>query len=173
MPTNVRHRTRGARPKPDADLIAVLCGREDYPTIALLRVRHLLCTRHTAAAADEALSAWHAVRREVLPEWIAAHPGTRPLAWWRYEAPEAMRRIVRGRGRAPTCDPLIYGWPENLVDRTDRVVIESQASYLKRHALMSAEEEAALPLVAFKPSIWTGPVTLSLAAPRPITRRSE
>jgi hypothetical protein len=149
--------------KPDADLIAVLCGKEpDQKSLKLLRVGHLLQTRHTAAAADDALAAWHAVRREVLPQWIAKHPGTRPLAWWRYEAPAPMRRIVQGRGRPPGGDPLICGWPENLLERTDHVAIESQAAYLKRHGLLSAEEESALLPEAFTPTVWPDPIRISI-----------
>jgi hypothetical protein len=28
---------------------------------------------------------WSELREELLPEWIAEHPGTRPLAWWVFE----------------------------------------------------------------------------------------
>lgn len=165
MPTNVRHRTRGPKVKPDAEMIAVLCGqepaRQDW---GLFRVRYLLTSRHTRVASDDALAAWHAVRKEVLPAWIAAHPGTRPLAWWRYEAPTPMRRIVKGCGRPLAGDPLICGWPENLIERTDHVVIESQASYLKRHELLAPEEERALPPEAFTPAAWTDPVAHLVSA---------
>src|SRR5512134_1805319 len=30
---------------------------------------------------------WEAVREAVLAEWIELHPGTRPWAWWVYDAP--------------------------------------------------------------------------------------
>lgn len=162
MPTNTRYRTRGAKATPDADLINVLCGGTAVTKdLRLFRIRYLLCTRHTPPAADQALAAWHAVRIGVLQKWITTHPGTRPLAWWRYEAPTPHRRIVEGRGRLLPGDPLICGWPENLIDRTSHVVIESQASYLKRHKLLSPEEERALPPEAFTPAAWTNPDSLS------------
>src|SRR5215204_3904336 len=31
---------------------------------------------------------WYAVRDDVLAAWIEDRPGTRPSAWWRFEAPE-------------------------------------------------------------------------------------
>ena len=37
--------------------------------------------------------AWGRVRDEILTGWIEGHPGTRPLHWWRYDAPEPRRRL--------------------------------------------------------------------------------
>lgn len=37
--------------------------------------------------------AWKELRNELLPDWIAGHPGTRPYAWWRFDAPEPRQRI--------------------------------------------------------------------------------
>jgi hypothetical protein len=37
--------------------------------------------------------AWQAVRDSLLGEWIPERPGTRPWAWWQFEAPEARRRL--------------------------------------------------------------------------------
>jgi hypothetical protein len=115
---------------------------------------------------DDALADWHRVRRDVLADWIAKRPGTRPLAWWRYEAPAPMRRIVQGAGHPPGGDPLLYGWPENLRDRSNHVAIESEAAYLDRHGLLAPEEKAALSADAFKPLAWTDPVTLSFQRAR-------
>lgn len=43
---------------------------------------------------QEALeAAWKAFRVELLREWVAEHPGTRPWAWWRFDAPELRRRV--------------------------------------------------------------------------------
>src|SRR5262245_14339766 len=38
---------------------------------------------------------WDENKEEILEDWIAAHPGTRPWGWWRFDAPEP-RRCVRG-----------------------------------------------------------------------------
>ncbi|WP_033336892.1 hypothetical protein [Thioalkalivibrio thiocyanodenitrificans] len=31
---------------------------------------------------------WQRHRDVLLPEWIKANPGTRPYAWWKFDAPE-------------------------------------------------------------------------------------
>jgi hypothetical protein len=47
---------------------------------------------------DEAAAreAWSIMRDELMAEWISAKPGTRPWAWWAYEATER-RETVNGR----------------------------------------------------------------------------
>jgi hypothetical protein len=43
---------------------------------------------------DEAIRrAWDELRGSLLPAWSRERPGTRPYAWWRFEAPERRRRI--------------------------------------------------------------------------------
>jgi hypothetical protein len=43
---------------------------------------------------DEAIrAAWNELRPTLLPKWISDRPGTRPYAWWRFEAPERRQRI--------------------------------------------------------------------------------
>jgi len=39
--------------------------------------------------------AWELVRGELVADWIAEHPGTRPEAWWSHEATEPLR-VIRG-----------------------------------------------------------------------------
>lgn len=45
---------------------------------------------------------WAAARPEILPAWIDAHPGTRPYAWWKFDAPrwqaDDMPERVRSTG---------------------------------------------------------------------------
>lgn len=36
---------------------------------------------------------WEELRGEVLAAWIEKRPGTRPLRWWEYDAPELRRRL--------------------------------------------------------------------------------
>ena len=43
---------------------------------------------------------WHAVKDEILAAWIAAHPGSRPHAWWAFCSPEPERRRLGGTGSA-------------------------------------------------------------------------
>lgn len=54
---------------------------------------------------------WEACRDEILPEWIAERPGTRPRAWWRWDYPEAPP-LPTGRGvssfkEAPPADEQV------------------------------------------------------------------
>ena len=51
-------------------------GREDHGTLDPEKVRE----------------AWADLGPELLEQWIAEHPGTRPWAWWHLAAPEPMRR---------------------------------------------------------------------------------
>jgi len=37
--------------------------------------------------------AWKALRSEILPAWISERPGSRPSAWWTFDAPERRRRV--------------------------------------------------------------------------------
>jgi len=43
---------------------------------------------------DEAFAreAWEQYRDQILAEWITKRPGTRPWAWWEFDAPEEPRR---------------------------------------------------------------------------------
>src|SRR4051812_33130595 len=42
---------------------------------------------------DAIRAAWEALKATILPEWIRTRPGTRPWAWWRFDAPERRERI--------------------------------------------------------------------------------
>jgi hypothetical protein len=57
---------------------------------------------------------WEDVRADLLPDWIRQHPGTRPFAWWRDEAPEPRREG------------------------------ESEVEYLRRHGLLTPAETRTL-----------------------------
>src|SRR5215472_11866919 len=49
----------------------------------------------------ESRELWLAVRQELLPAWIRAHPGTRPREWWNFEAPRLPERDVPMRWKIP------------------------------------------------------------------------
>jgi hypothetical protein len=49
---------------------------------------------------------WREYRTEILEDYIAEHPGRRPWAWWRFDAPE-MRRRLGGIG-TPAHEVLAY-----------------------------------------------------------------
>jgi len=40
---------------------------------------------------------WAKHKKEIMPGWINEHPGTRPWAWWKFDAPE-MRKRLSGNG---------------------------------------------------------------------------
>jgi hypothetical protein len=52
-------------------------------------------------------SLWREHRAELLPEFIAEHPGQRPWAWWRFDAPERSRKRLGGLG-TPSHEVLAY-----------------------------------------------------------------
>lgn len=97
--------------------------------------------------------------------WILEHPGTRPWAWWGYDATEA-RRAVRGAELLmPKETPTSWEWwwRENFgspafVQRRPRgyaglPAVEAQAAYLARLGLLGADERAALTADAFEPEV--------------------
>ena len=98
-------------------------------------------------------SDWIVHRETVLDIWIADNAGTRPLYWWKHEAPEARRKQLEGtekiiyhaldhennyRYNKGLPSLWWYGNPDNTP------VFESQAAYLKRHKLFIDGEEERL-----------------------------
>ena len=83
---------------------------------------------------------WQAHRDEVLAEWIEDRPGTRPWAWWEFDAPEA--REVVGVRHPPHAR---FGKSFALhVATIDWVRLESEPAYLRRHGLLTDAEAARL-----------------------------
>lgn len=108
-------------------------------------------------------AAWKRTCARVLAEWIKNRPGTRPSYWWAYSAPRAPlgtfpgrvydgdkrlpdpRRQVAGAGKPNySCFPSFgFGVPLDWegFDKRKPPVFENEASYLKRHGLLTADEE--------------------------------
>ena len=42
---------------------------------------------------EEMREVWHRWREQILSGWIKSHPGTRPFAWWRWDAPRWGRKF--------------------------------------------------------------------------------
>lgn len=101
----------------------------------------------------------------IVAAWARKHPGTRPHAWWPYDAPGPRQRLG-GKG-TPCHEALsaytpeyVFGIPRHWVGRSmaasyrslkiaikcqafsekNPPVYESQATYLKRHGLLAAHE---------------------------------
>lgn len=100
---------------------------------------------------------WQRYRGELLAEWIAEHPGTRPFAWWQFDA-VSRRETIDGSvhpfdrpERRELCDEwhaqhpsmgydrrfweLFYGRPAIVVGE-GMVRYESEARYLTRLGLL-------------------------------------
>ena len=70
-----RRKAKQRRAEVSADMIAIFSDREpSNPWV-----------RFSTDAEFEA--AWNEARDEILADWIADAPGSRPSAWWKYDAP--------------------------------------------------------------------------------------
>jgi hypothetical protein len=114
---------------------------------------------------------WHRHGEQVLSDWAAERPGTRPTTWWRVAAPRwngsvrapEPRMKVGGSGLPtheahPEChfdaDDFPSGIPRRWETRPtlERLpVFESEASYLKRHGLLQPGEMERLTKADFIP----------------------
>jgi hypothetical protein len=92
---------------------------------------------------------WEAHGPEILGNWITAHPGRRPVAWWKYTAPES-RRQLRGAGR-PVIGPYgrdsVESWREHAglpvllgLEPDDPPTFESEPATLRRLGLLDRDE---------------------------------
>jgi hypothetical protein len=120
---------------------------------------------------------WAAVGDAVITTFADAHPGHRPLTWWKFSAPE-MRRRIGGQGtvesdllavvprfeRGIPVDWIEDDWiwtynggtaPEAYVpfNREDPPRFESQATFLRRHKLVLPGELRRLKAADFEPEI--------------------
>jgi hypothetical protein len=111
---------------------------------------------------DALRAGWEILRGELLPKWIAEHPGTRPYAWWLFDAPERRQRTdgvqhpfdnrvrrqrieAAGEGLKKTGYELYYGRPRALVVKDDfEAEYESEMAYLMRLDLLTDAERREL-----------------------------
>lgn len=82
---------------------------------------------------DDQEAGWREHGEQVLADWIAQHPGSRPWGWWAFAAPDARLRL--GGTDDDWRDPPRY---------------ESQLAYLERTGSLLEAERAAL--AAFPPA---------------------
>ena len=81
MPSKRTRRTRQRRVEVPANVIALLSDREPENAVKYFMTD------------NELRAAWNQIKDEVLAGWIEELPGTRPLHWWRFSAPEPRRRL--------------------------------------------------------------------------------
>lgn len=157
MPTTRRLRTRTRRETIDpthwAILTDTLSPTDANPFTAL-----------DAESYDVMRLLWEDHRAGILADWIKTKPGTRPVMWWRYDAPRLdpeklgrwsrtvvaprlieTRRKLRGEGK-PLHEALAYapahhyGIPDWFGDPDNPPEFETQRAYLKRHGLLLPAE---------------------------------
>jgi hypothetical protein len=108
---------------------------------------------------------WRAHRAALLVEWVQVRPGTRPWAWWQWDAPERRRRRLAGGGE-PYAGDLAYGLPRYwttpalaahvsslALDAANPPTFESEAAYLERQDGLTRDERPRLPPNAFDPAV--------------------
>jgi hypothetical protein len=114
---------------------------------------------------DAMRKAWELMRADLLAKWIREKPGTRPYAWWKFDAPErrqrtdnvvhpfddrVRRRHVEEVGRKNpvfrrVAYELFYGKPRCLCVKDDFTAqYESETTYLYRLNLLTDAERKEL-----------------------------
>jgi hypothetical protein len=100
MPTNRRRRARSHRPEVPPVVWMILGDEipETGPEDRALRHEWLVHTHFYRPSQPTIRDWWGVCRERILARWIQEHPGTRPAHWWRFDAPEILRRRIGGTG---------------------------------------------------------------------------
>jgi hypothetical protein len=91
---------------------------------------------------------WDAHGEQLLAEFVAEHPGTRPWAWWKFAAPGLPERLG-GTGDVWHAGIEVYAIEPG--DPEDPPVFESVPGFLRRHGLLTSVERRRLRAVDFEP----------------------
>jgi len=114
----------------------------------------------------EKRQAWQQLKGELLPAWITRHPGSRPAAWWLFDAPERRQRIdgkphpfdnperiaAVKAWRAKYSDvanreaeKMFFGLPTcGIVEDDSLAIYETELAYLDRLNLLTDAERKAI-----------------------------
>jgi hypothetical protein len=109
---------------------------------------------------------WHDHGDQILADWILEHPGTRPWAWWTFDAAEPRHVVTGSELLLPKDAPTDWEWCwrqrfgvqafQHFRPReAPSPLVESEPGYLRRLALLTAEERAGLEEEAFQPEEYT------------------
>lgn len=147
MPTNRRFRTRRRR---DLQL-------DETAELSLFRGLHFFDFDEE----EHRRAVWEKYGPSLLARWIEEHPGTRPWAWWAYDAPAELRRRVQvpeeelseydrhhlgvAETNGPEAfadEPPSFGIPKPFAP--DSLLFEPEADYLERHGLIGPAERRAM-----------------------------
>ena len=130
---------------------------------------------------EKCRAAWDECKADIMRDWIAKFPGTRPKYWWLFDAPRMPAAEIARRGWtgwyyvAWLCEPrerlggtgtpayelecvtpyFELGIPDDFrnVDRDNPPTFESQAAYLRRHGLFEPGEERRLKARDLEPEV--------------------
>lgn len=87
---------------------------------------------------EELRQVWGRVKGTFLPQYITAHPGKRPHAFWLFDAPEPRRQVNPGPHAIGPADH--FGIPSRHAGAPPADMYETQRSFLSRHGLLSVED---------------------------------
>lgn len=132
MPTNRRHRLK----------------RRQQNEFTETQIRYLITGTDMSFADENQVEpgeAWPTVRESLLPVWIKHHPGRRPWAWWKFDAPTEPRNRVHDDGPPGLPEKgLDFGIPSGFAGYWPGVdmgeLYESEAEYLDRFGLLAPGE---------------------------------
>jgi hypothetical protein len=94
MPTNRKRVSRNPKPKVEQWKIDFLkrgelnCRGMTDTEIDTASWELLDFTNNLRDTPDKAIDLWDQYREEIMAKWIEKYPGTRPWAWWTYDAPK-------------------------------------------------------------------------------------
>ena len=119
------------------------------------------------AGVDEHERAWAAIVEDAVIDWTTVYPGSRPIAWWQWTAPE-LRQVIGGTYRSILGVGRCHqsGIPYIAVDRDDPPLIESTPAFLDRLGLWRPGERARVSPDAFTPQTFSFDLTASIGAAR-------
>jgi hypothetical protein len=90
----------------------------------------------------ELKAVWSELRDELLAEHVREHPGSRPWAWWYWEAPESRQQVADGPSAVGK--ETWFGMPRCYDGVPPDGMYESEAAYLERLGLLNKEERRRL-----------------------------
>jgi hypothetical protein len=118
------------------------------PDPATPAIRELLASGHwfqftagrgeTEPTEAELRKLWAEVREDFLAKHTARSPGTRPWAWWKFEATEPRLQVAPGPEALGPAD--WFGMPSKYAGMPPDDMYETEAEYLERLGLLTDEE---------------------------------
>jgi hypothetical protein len=114
------------------------------------------------AVLEDGLDAlWATHRTALLAEWVLTRPGTRPAWWWWHDAPE-MRQFMPGQAVVSGCGayfinegvPLAFPAAAGELIYEGTVLVESQATFLRRLGLLLPGEKGRVKRSAWAPEVF-------------------